>query len=221
MRREAAVEQQRPDDLVDGVVAADVLAGQHDVAVGVERGGGVDGAGLAEQALAAEDRLPAPRRARRGAIAGAVRRERHQSCRQGVELIAAAQPAARRRRAQPWRRDRRRPAGLDGDDVELAVDRRAVGAVAHAGDRRPGEQTLGEAEPGGELEVVAGRAHRRGDDLAVELDRQRLLDDDPIRPPRRAPRAVHTRDHHPRNALPDHDQQRYRRSQAVGRRSPR
>ena len=119
-------------------------------------------------------------------------------------MVAAAQPTARRGRPQSWRRDRCQTTRLHGDDVELTVDRRAVGAVANSGDRRAGEQTLGEAEPGSELEVVARRAHRRGDDRSVELDRQRLLDDDPIRPPPAA-RRVDTRDHHPSHTLTSHD----------------
>ena len=120
-------------------------------------------------------------------------------------MVAAAEPTARRGRPQSRRRDRRQTTRLHGDDVELTVDRRAVGAVANAGDRRAAEQTLREAEPGSELEIVARRAHRRGDDRSVELDRQRLFDNDPVRPPRRPPGGVDTRDHHPSHTLTSHD----------------
>ena len=70
-----------------------------------------------------------------------------------------------------------RPPVSDRHDVELAVDRRARAAVAALARRRAGEQTLGEAEAGGELEVVAGRSHRGRHQRAIELDLQRLLDD--------------------------------------------
>ena len=51
--RAGAVEQQAADDLVDRVVAADVLADQHRRAGAVEGRGGVDRAGAVEQLLLA------------------------------------------------------------------------------------------------------------------------------------------------------------------------
>ena len=98
-----------------------------------------------------------------------------------VDLIAAAPPAAGRGRAEPGLGRRRAAAGLDGHDVVLRRGSRAVGAVAHAAHRGAGQQTLGEAEAGRQLVVVAGRAHRGRHDHAVELDRHRLLDDELVR----------------------------------------
>ena len=49
--RQAVVEQQPTDHLVDGVVAADVLADDAEGAGAVERGGGVGGTGAAEEVL--------------------------------------------------------------------------------------------------------------------------------------------------------------------------
>ena len=71
-----------------------------------------------------------------------------------------------------------------------------VGAVAARGDRRAGEQSVGEAEADGELEVVPGRAHRRGDEVAVEADLERLLDDQLVGLAARRPRL--------RDALHEH-----------------
>ena len=70
------------------------------------------------------------------------------------------------------------PAGVDLDDVELGLDGRAGGAVAARRDRRARQQALGVAEPDGQLEVVARRAHRGGHQVAVEADLERLLDDE-------------------------------------------
>ena len=61
--------------------------------------------------------------------------------------------------------------------LNCGLDSGTVRAVAHAGDAGAGQQALGEAEPDGQLVVVARRAHRRVDHRAVELDRHRLLDD--------------------------------------------
>ena len=60
------------------------------------------------------------------------------------------------------------------NSVSTARARAAVAALAHG---RAGEQAVGEAEPDGQLEVVARRAHGGGHQRAVEVDLERLLDD--------------------------------------------
>ena len=54
-------------------------------------------------------------------------------------------------------------------------------AVAAAHDRRAGEQAVAVDEADGQLEVVARRAHRGGHEVAVEVDLERLLDDQAVR----------------------------------------
>ena len=48
---------------------------------------------------------------------------------------------------------------------------------AHDAARKAAEQPFGVAEPDGQLEVVPGRAHGGRDERAIEVDGQRLLDD--------------------------------------------
>ena len=70
-------------------------------------------------------------------------------------------------------------AGVDAHHVELALDGAAGAAVAAAdapARRRAGRRR--EAEPDGQLEVVARRAHGGGHQVAVEVDLERLLDDE-------------------------------------------
>src|SRR5690606_366342 len=67
--------------------------------------------------------------------------------------------------------------------VELAVDRAAGAAVAALAHGGAGEQPLGVAEAGGQLEVVAGRAHGRRHEDAVEVDLERLLHREDLGPP--------------------------------------
>ena len=63
--------------------------------------------------------------------------------------------------------------------LNSVVDGRARPAVADGLHGVADQQALGVAEADGQLEVVAGRAHRGGHAVAVEADLQRLLDDDP------------------------------------------
>ena len=68
-------------------------------------------------------------------------------------------------------------AGLDAHHVELGLDRGPGAAVAARLHGRAGQQSVGEAEPDGQLEVVARRAHGGRDQRVVETDLERLLDD--------------------------------------------
>ncbi len=113
------IQQHSPDHLVDSVVAADVFAGQRDVALRVEHRRAVNSARAAEQRLAGEDP-----RANVGECVevktdcvGWV--ERSQGAAELVDAVVTAQPATARRGAEPrgWRR--RAPASLDSDHVEL------------------------------------------------------------------------------------------------------
>ena len=175
-------EHHRPDDLVDGVVSADVLTHQRHAAVGVERRGPVHGTRLLEQRLRRRDPL---RHAHEHVEADRfVRRKWVESRAQLVELIAATPATARRHVAEARCRRRRPTAGLDGDRVVVvrvgAFGGGQVGAVLDRRDRSIREQPFGEAEPDREFVVVARRAHRGRHERAVEADRHRLLDDQPI-----------------------------------------
>ena len=145
----------------------------------VERGGRMHGAGRRQTAPG----VRAPRRdAGEDVELERVRQRRAvRAARQLVDLVAAAPPAARRCRAEPWRRGRRAMPPVSTvtmlNSVSTALP---VAAVPDALDRGTGEQALGVAEADGELEVVPGRAHRRADGHPIELDRHRFLDDQPI-----------------------------------------
>ena len=180
-RRQHPFEQQGADDLVDGVVATDVLAGDDDPARRVERRRGVDRAGRAEQPLPAEHGVGHRREhvvvdRVRGRAAGRAGRAARRSgrCRTSRSSTSWCRGDRSRRGA--------RPPVSTVTTLKCDAVGRAVGAVAHAGHRRAGEQPVGEAEPRRQLVVVARRAHRRRDDGPVELDRHRLLDDELVGP---------------------------------------
>ena len=65
---------------------------------------------------------------------------------------------------------------VDTDDIEARLLGGIIGAVAQLADRRAGEEAFGEAETGRELEVVAWRPHRGGDQCVVETNGQRFFD---------------------------------------------
>ena len=93
--------------------------------------------------------------------------------------------------------------GVDAHDVEVAVDR-AAGAAVPAGEHgRAGEQPVAVAQPDGQLEVVAGRAHRRGDEVVVEPDLERLLHDELVGTTAEDGSVPALREHL-RGAAPDH-----------------
>ena len=109
-------------------------------------------------------------------------RQRVEPVAQVVELGAAADAARRRRGAEAGRGLGGPAAGVDAHHVELGLDRGAGAAVAAGEHRRAGQQAVGEAEAHRQLEVVAGRAHRGGDQRAVEADLEGLLDDHVVGP---------------------------------------
>jgi len=82
-----------------------------------------------------------------------------------------------------------------GRGVELAVDSGARPAIAALADGHTGKQPLGEAEPGRQLEVVAGRTHGGRHQHSVELDLERLLDDQLVGLARHAATVVAMREH--------------------------
>ncbi len=175
------LEHHRPDDLVDGVVPADVLAQPGDPTVAVEHRRGVAGTGRREQLLLGRDGI---RDARQHVEVERFRSPEHlEACGQFVELIAAAPAAARRHVAEPRRRRRATSIGVDGDDVEMTCHRAAVGAVAHTAHDRTVEHPLGETETRRQLVVVTRRPHRGGHERVVELDRHRLFDDQVVGSP--------------------------------------
>ena len=96
------------------------------LAGGVERRRRVHGArSRANRPWPSSTRCRHRRRARRAAIGAVGAGSGASRASMLVELVAAAPAAARRRGAEPGRRRRRPPAGLDRDDVELALRRAA------------------------------------------------------------------------------------------------
>ena len=71
--------------------------------------------------------------------------------------------------------------GRDADHVELGARGRAGGAVPHLEDGCLPEGAVGETESDRQLVVVTGCAHRCGDEVVVQADLHRILDDDVIR----------------------------------------
>ena len=156
------------DDLVHRVVAPDVLARQHELAVGVEQAGGVDAAGALERRLlepvgqAGEER-PGDRR---------PGRQRRAVDRDLLERALAAHAAGGGRVEAAL-------AGVAGQrsgDLDR-VDREVLG---RAGGVRAVDQALAVEEPERELLVVARRAHRHHERDAVDPDLERLLDRDVV-----------------------------------------
>ena len=199
----------RPDHLVDGVVAPDVLAG--------------------DERACRSCRTPRRRGRRRSRRTGSwqarhlvghlgqdveVERDRVDERRRGA---AAAARARRCRTARTTTSSRARGAPGTGarppvstvTTLKPVVGRRAGRAVADAGDRRAAQEALGVAEAGGQLEVVARRAHGGRHQRAVEADLHRLLDDHLVGLATRR-QAVPLADEHPLGAPPGH------RAQATG-----
>ena len=179
-----AGEQPGAGDLVDGVVAADVLADDEHLAVSRGETGRVHTAGAVEQRLALPEQVGEPSDdigpRQRSGPPGAGHRERR------VEGVAAAHAARRRAGADGLvlvRHGGGRRVEGDGDDVELLLGpQRGVGAVGHP--VRPAEPLVVDP-PGGELEVVTGRAHGRphpvrGGAGPLEADLEGLLDRHPV-----------------------------------------
>ncbi len=172
--RKAVVEVEPPDDLVDRVVAADVLAHDGRLTVGGEGRRRVHAPGEVEQLLAGAD--PVGDRQQHPGVEGRPRVERAQPGDEGLDVGRPADPARRRRRGQPGRGRRRLPAGGQVDDVERGPLVEAQPARPHPVEADAVEQPLGVGEADGQLVVVTRRAHGRGDRVAVEADLQRLLD---------------------------------------------
>ncbi len=169
------VEQQPAHDLVDRVVAPDVLT--HDADGG--RGDRTSAAActapvISNSSWSRRMRSAMPASTSRGIAS--VGGSGLESVGQLVDGGGPAQPARRRGHTQPRRRDRGQPPGVDRYHVELAVDGRAGSAVATRAHRGAAQQAVGEAEAHGQLEVVPRRAHGGGHQVVVEPDGHGLLD---------------------------------------------
>ena len=162
VERQRAGQRLAPDQLVERVVAADVLAQGEQPAVGVEQARGVEPAGGLEHGL----RLAQPVRQRhedRGRDDRASR-DRRAADLDLVERRLAADPA-RGRGDEVALRDPRgveRAVEVDGDLVVGARGRRGVGE-GHVEDPRALEEPLRDQEPDRELRLVTRGAHRDRD----------------------------------------------------------
>ncbi len=194
-QRQPVVQHRPADDLVDGVVPADVFA-QHEQFAGrrVEERGGVQSAGLVEDRLlraqrvgeadegrgihrhvvARRRRRPTPSRPRRSTPCRTVRTSWScRSCARGRGR-AACTPGARRDVEHVVGVAVRRRADRDARD-------RAAGAGSAAVDRgaelvAARDDALGDEEAGREFDVVARGAHRDRERQSADADLERLLD---------------------------------------------
>ena len=185
------VERQPPrqhlaaDELVERVVAADILAQLEELAIGGEQPGRVEPPGRLEHRLGRAQTV----RQRQDHLARhhRPRRQRVTADRDLVERCLAADPARRRRDEVPLRDERRveraRQAhqhlviGLGGARRVPERDIHHLGAV---------DQPFRAQEPDRQLRLVAGRAHRDRDldgllPRAGRADRHRLLAHQPVR----------------------------------------
>ena len=159
----------------------------------VEGHRGVDAAGQVEQLLVARDPVGHRRPARRGGNGGrggrGCRRSRRSSTAVVPHMPQAEVVAVSRGGGTGARPPVSTVTTLNSLSTAEPVPQYLHGA--------PGarQQALGEAEPGGQLEVVARRAHGGGDQHAVEVDLQRLLDDELVGAAAEAVAVVAVREH--------------------------
>ena len=166
--RRRAGEHAVADDLVERVVAADVLAHERQLAVGREQPGRVQPAGALERPLRGAQAL--------GQLADDHRRDDRSFAQwlggdlDGVDRGLAAHAAGRRHAEVALHQiGLERPPEVHRDDVVGLLAELDVGAVLDLGElERRSQEALGVQEARGELEVVAGRAHR-------DCDAHRLL----------------------------------------------
>ena len=181
--------RQRPDQLVERVVPAHVLAGGDDALAGNEERGGMHRAGLPVQRLPVAERCD-----RRGDLGvaehQAAGRDRRQRAQRLAEAVDPAEPAADRPRHEPPPpRQRLGPVAAQPhaelDAVRLLGDLEALDLV------RPLDDALAQAEPHGEVaQVRRGRHHHRLGAAVVDHRHGGLLRQhpaDPVRGP--APHA--------------------------------
>ena len=189
-QRQAALGGRPPDRLVDRVVAPDILADTPHGTVGTADGGRVEAAGLLEHPLG----LPDPVRDRGqdpGGHGQAVPGQGRAVDRHRVDRRLPADAARRRGDGQPVERrvgDGHAGPQVDGEHVELLglalgsaeADRLHVVGTGH--------QPFADAVPDGQLDVVAGGAHRHPDRPPRHPQLQRLLHRQPVPgPPGLAP----------------------------------
>ena len=184
VEREAAVQYGPADDLVDGVVAADVLADhQHRAGLAVEERGGVQPAGAVERGLRRAQDIGETRQSLRGqaqriVVDAEVRLGGHR-----VDAGLAAHPARAGRGEIALDSGARGCDVIGEEDIDHIAGVRSVRAGAVAGRADVGgvmDHAFGDEEPGGELDVVAGGAHRDGQRSAVDADLQRFVGGDEV-----------------------------------------
>src|SRR5579884_471776 len=159
---QVAVEQGAADELVHGVVAADVFAQGEQGAGGVEEGGGVEAAGVGEDGLAGAEAVGQGVEQVGGDGEG-VRRERREGGAGGGDAVLAADAATGVDGETAGVALVAQAAGEvyagGGDDVEGVVGGEAVGVGAGTDGGELGcvrDQPFGMEEAGGKLGVVAG-----------------------------------------------------------------
>jgi 2,5-diamino-6-(ribosylamino)-4(3H)-pyrimidinone 5'-phosphate reductase len=167
----------RADHLVHGVVAADVLPEELELALPREETGGVEPSRLAEHRLVPPE--PVGERHEHGRIRQP--RGSHGGCMRedAIDAGLAAHPAARAREQgtigfrSPACRDAFREHHVHGVPLR-------VGGIVDVAQRAeivgPVDDPLGVEEARDEIEIVARRPHRHGDGRALDPDLERLLD---------------------------------------------
>ena len=159
--REVPGEQLGADQLVDGIVPADVFERADEPARRVEERDRVQTARLVEQALHSPELVWKPENRRRRDDRPVA--ERSALDVDHVQRRFAADAAARRGVEVALRPELELASDRDADDVVVLLFT-GNAAITNALDIcLAGDQALGEEEAGGEREVVAGRAHRDRD----------------------------------------------------------
>ncbi len=150
----------------------DVFAHQLDTPIDGDRRGGMHRSRVIEQCLLSARDL-GKGQDRGNGEGGQIRwSERRQPLDEFIDGSTSAQATTRRRVPESRSGSWCAAARLDGDDVELALDRRSVGAITHSGDRMTVQESVREAEADRQFVIVSGSAHRRGDEFTIELDRE-------------------------------------------------
>jgi hypothetical protein len=161
-------------------VAADVLAQHQQRPVGAEQPGRVQPAGAGEHPLGLAQPVRQRRQHRRGdpdPVGGQVIAGPDPD---RVDALLAAHPAGTGGEEVPLRAPGVGGAFQGRRDREVRRPEGGVGHVLVAHADLPqvhgrGQQALGEQEPSGQIEVIAGGTHGHGQGLAADPDLQRLL----------------------------------------------
>ena len=173
-QRQPAGAERPAGQLVDCVVAADVLARGEQRPPAVEEGGAVQAAGRREQGLGRAQ--PLGQRREQGSGNRPGRGDRRGADDEVLDRALAADAAARRGEEAPLAH----APGARGVERDLqpvvAVVERLARALEPADLPRRSDDALREEESGDQLLVVARGAHEHGERLAAEADLERRLD---------------------------------------------